>query len=91
MGSVGRDRPDLLDLFLFYGRHYHWLETAAHQMQHPTPIQGRWRIDGIALPRAVLTKVYRTNALKLLWPDGVDEEVDRRALEEAPGLAYYLD
>jgi hypothetical protein len=36
------------------------------QFDHPTPIQGNWKIDGIALPREVLAKVYHVNAERVL-------------------------
>jgi predicted TIM-barrel fold metal-dependent hydrolase len=35
-------------------------------MEHPTPIQGNWKVDGIRLPRDVLAKVYHRNAARLL-------------------------
>ena len=36
------------------------------QFESPNPIQGRWKIDGIGLPEAVLRKVYFDNAARLL-------------------------
>jgi hypothetical protein len=35
-------------------------------MLHPTPIQGNWSIDGVALPRPILEKIYHGNAERLL-------------------------
>ena len=35
------------------------------QFASPTPIQGRWKIDGVGLPRDVLEKVYFRNACRL--------------------------
>ena len=35
-------------------------------MDHPFPIQGRWRIDAIGLPEGVLDKLYAGNARKLI-------------------------
>ena len=49
----------------FFDRHWQFLETDARQMEHPTPIQGRWKIDAIDLPRDVLEKVYFRNADRL--------------------------
>ena len=50
----------------FFDRHWQFLETDARQMEHPTPIQGRWKIDAIALPRDVLEKIYFRNAERLV-------------------------
>ena len=36
------------------------------QFESPTPIQGRWKIDGVGLPEAVLRKIYFENAARLL-------------------------
>jgi predicted TIM-barrel fold metal-dependent hydrolase len=50
----------------FFDRHWQFLETDARQMEHPTPIQGRWKIDAIDLPREVLEKIYYRNADRLV-------------------------
>jgi predicted TIM-barrel fold metal-dependent hydrolase len=54
----------------FFDRHWRFLETDARQMEHPTPIQGRWKIDAIALPRDVLEKIYVRNAERLILGAG---------------------
>ena len=51
---------------IFFDAHYRFLETNARQMDHPTPIQGRWKIDAIGLPRDVLEKVYFKNAERII-------------------------
>ena len=43
-----------------------FFETAHRGFAHPTPIQGKWTIDGIDLPADVLEKVYHGNAERLL-------------------------
>lgn len=91
LGSVGNDRPRLLDVFWYYAVHFRWMEGDDRQMQHPTPIQGRWRIDGIGLSDAVLAKVYRLNALKLIWGEAQPGPEDFEAIELATGLAGFLD
>jgi predicted TIM-barrel fold metal-dependent hydrolase len=50
----------------FFDIHFRFLETNARQMEHPTPIQGRWKIDAIGLPRDVLEKVYFKNAERII-------------------------
>ena len=50
---------------IFYGSHWRYLQTSDRQFDHPTPIQGDWKIDGIGLDEGVLRKIYWDNALKL--------------------------
>ena len=50
----------------FFDATWRFLETNAKQMEHPTPIQGNWKIDAIGLPASVLEKVYRRNAERLI-------------------------
>jgi len=49
----------------FYGTHWRYLQTNDTDFDHPTPIQGRWRIDGIGLDAGVLEKVLWKNAHRL--------------------------
>lgn len=49
----------------FYESHWRYLETNDKQFDHPTPIQGNWKIDGIGLPEDILKKIYWDNAYKL--------------------------
>ena len=65
-GSTGRKPPTPEDEARFFDGCYRWLETDATNIPTPTPIQGRWNVDGIALPRAILEKVYWKNAARLL-------------------------
>jgi len=50
----------------FFDAHFRFLETNARQMEHPTPIQGRWKIDAIGLTRDVLEKIYFRNAERII-------------------------
>jgi len=70
LGSTGGDQPTEADAARFYATHWRFLETRDRQFDHPTPIQGDWKIDGIGLPEDVLRKIYRTNALQLLGLSG---------------------
>ncbi len=65
LGSSGREPDREERVAPFFAAHYRWFETDGRGMEHPTPIQGRWTIDGIALPRAVLEKVYYRNAARV--------------------------
>ena len=51
---------------VFYEKHWRYLQTWDKQFGHPTPIQGKWKIDGIGLDKHVLKKVYWDNAYKTL-------------------------
>lgn len=48
----------------FYDIHWRYLQTRDKQFDHPTPIQGKWKIDGIGLDDDVLKKIYWDNAYK---------------------------
>jgi predicted TIM-barrel fold metal-dependent hydrolase len=50
----------------FFDGTFRFLETRERGFESPTPIQGRWAIDGIGLPREVLERVYHRNAERLL-------------------------
>jgi predicted TIM-barrel fold metal-dependent hydrolase len=59
----GHTRVDVDHFFL---SSWEFFETGHRGFAHPTPIQGRWTIDGIELPLDVLHKVYHENAERLL-------------------------
>jgi len=58
--------PLAKDVDNFFFRHWTYLQTAYRKMKNPTPIQGAWPMDGISLPKKILKKLYRDNAIKLL-------------------------
>ncbi len=58
--------PTDADTNSFYAAHWRYFETADQQINHPTPIQGRWKIDAIDLPQTVLEKLYKKNASRYL-------------------------
>jgi predicted TIM-barrel fold metal-dependent hydrolase len=66
LGSTGATPPGPADVQRFFSSTWRWFETNDKQIPTPTPIQGRWNVDGIGLPRAVLEAVYHGNAEKLL-------------------------
>jgi hypothetical protein len=68
LGSTGATPPTPADVDRFFSSSWRFFETADRAFPHPTPIQGRWAIDGIDLPRSALRKVYRENAERLLPP-----------------------
>lgn len=50
---------------MFYETHWRYLQTWDTRFDHPTPIQGNWKIDGIGLDDNVLKKILWNNAYKL--------------------------
>jgi predicted TIM-barrel fold metal-dependent hydrolase len=66
LGSQGQTPPTPAEVERFFGASRRYFETGDRQFDHPTPIQGNWKIDGIALPPTVLAKVYHHNAARLL-------------------------
>jgi predicted TIM-barrel fold metal-dependent hydrolase len=62
LGSSGERPGTRAESRVFFDRHFAFFETERRNMPHPTPIQGRWTVDGIALPRTVLEKLYHRNA-----------------------------
>ncbi|MCP4604164.1 MAG: amidohydrolase [Proteobacteria bacterium] len=67
LGSVSAKPPTIDDAVEFYRAHYRFFESDKKQISHPTPIQGRWKINGIHLPREVLRKLYYDNAENLIF------------------------
>jgi uncharacterized protein len=70
----GTDGNPRTDPDTFWLPHFRFFETYDEYFEHPaqirlpggSPAHGRWNISGIALPDAVLRKVYYQNALKYL-------------------------
>jgi hypothetical protein len=65
-GSNGELPPTDADETRFFTATYRYFETRDRQFEHPTPIQGRWKIDGLGLPEDILRKVYFDNAVRIL-------------------------
>lgn len=84
LGSVADEPPTIADGIRFYERHFEYFETDHRQMEHPTPIQGRWKVDAINLPAEVLRKLYHDNAWKLIYGAKVRAE-QRRGVEKPSG------
>ena len=61
-GSNGANPPTRADEVRFFTQTWRYFETLDRQFESPTPIQGRWKIDGVGLPEPILRKVYFENA-----------------------------
>ena len=66
LGSTGANPPTPAEIDHFFAATWRFFETRDKAFAHPTPIQGKWTIDGIGLPPDVLAKVYGKNAERLL-------------------------
>jgi predicted TIM-barrel fold metal-dependent hydrolase len=65
LGSQGPRPPSAAEQERFFSATRRYFETDERDFDHPTPIQGDWKISGIALPPAVLRKIYHDNAARL--------------------------
>jgi predicted TIM-barrel fold metal-dependent hydrolase len=65
-GSNGASPPTLDDERRYFESTWRYFETSDKQFESPTPIQGRWKIDGLGLSEQVLRKLYFDNAARLL-------------------------
>jgi predicted TIM-barrel fold metal-dependent hydrolase len=65
-GSNGANVPTREDEVRFFRSTWRYFETSDRQFESPTPIQGRWKIDGVGLPDSVLRKIYFENAARIL-------------------------
>lgn len=65
LGSSGAEEPGRADIERFFQATWRFFETSDRSFPHPTPIQGKWAISGIALPPGVLRKLYRQNAVRV--------------------------
>jgi predicted TIM-barrel fold metal-dependent hydrolase len=66
LGSTGAEPPTPAEVERFFESTWRYFETDEHGIVSPTAIQGRWRVDGVALPREALEKIYAGNAERLL-------------------------
>jgi predicted TIM-barrel fold metal-dependent hydrolase len=66
LGSTGANPPKQADVDRFFSATWRYFETADKQFDHPTPVQGSWKIDGVSLPPDALAKIYAGNAARLL-------------------------
>ncbi len=58
----------LADFAKFYNAHWAFFEDDKRKIKYPCyPIQGRWRINAVALPDTLLRKIYTRNAQKLIF------------------------
>lgn len=54
------------DVARFFQGTFRFFESRDRDIQSPTPVQGRWTVEGLGLPPEVLEQVYHRNAERLL-------------------------
>jgi predicted TIM-barrel fold metal-dependent hydrolase len=84
LGSVSETPVGFEDAVKFYQAHFRFFETDLKNIDHPTPIQGRWKVNAISLPPAVLHKLYYANAEKLIFARKVTVAVVDPIEDEPP-------
>lgn len=67
LGSLSIWPDDDGDADRFFRAHREYFETDRKNIDHPTPIQGDWKVNAINLPADVLKKFYIENAEHLIW------------------------
>ncbi len=67
LGSVSETPVGPDEAVKFYQAHFRFFESDEKNIDHPTPIQGRWKVNAIHLPHQVLRKLYYDNAEKLIF------------------------
>lgn len=71
MGSGGDTPTTQRDVDRFFTATFRYFESSDRSIENPTPIQGRWPIHPVNLPRSILAKIYGANAARILnipWP-----------------------
>ncbi len=67
LGSVSETPVGFEDAVKFYQAHFRFFESDLKNIEHPTPIQGRWKVNAIHLPTNALHKLYYANAERLIF------------------------
>jgi len=66
LSSAGLVPPSDDEIKHFFSSTWRYLETSDKGFGHPTPIQGKWKVNGIGLSSSVLAKIYGENAARVL-------------------------
>jgi predicted TIM-barrel fold metal-dependent hydrolase len=66
LGSPGPKPPSFpKDVDRFFNAHWAYFESKKKKIPHPTPIQGKWKVNPLNLPKDVLKRIYYKNAEQL--------------------------
>ncbi|AWV88296.1 amidohydrolase family protein [Bradymonas sediminis] len=87
LGSVSDEPPSLDDIAGFYDQHWRYFESDDKAIDHPIPIQGRWKIHPVHLEQNLLDKLYLTNAERLIFAPWLARRAARRVAAQAKRVA----
>lgn len=83
LGSVSAEPPTLDDISGFYSQHWRYFESDEEAIEHPVPIQGRWKIKPIQLDLKIRDKLYLTNAERLVFAPWLGRRAGHRVASKA--------
>ena len=66
LSSQGVASPTQAEVDQFFAATWRYFETTDQGFEHPTPIQGNWKISGVGLSSRPLRKIYASNAERLM-------------------------
>jgi hypothetical protein len=66
LSSQGVASPTPAEVDHFFAATWRYFETTDQAFEHPTAIQGNWKISGVGLSSRPLRKIYANNAERLL-------------------------
>jgi predicted TIM-barrel fold metal-dependent hydrolase len=66
LSSQGARPPTQAEIDQFFAATWRYFETSDEEFEHPTPIQGNWKISGLDLSSGLLRKLYANNLERLL-------------------------
>jgi predicted TIM-barrel fold metal-dependent hydrolase len=78
LGSGPPYKPTHAQIERFFTATWRYFETQDRQFDNPTPIQGKWQIDGIGLACQVLENIYHANIERLLGLEAQDRKGETR-------------
>lgn len=87
LGSVSAEPPTLEDIAGFYSQHWRYFESDEVAIDHPVPIQGRWKIMPVYLDEKILDKLYLTNAERLIFAPWLGRRAAHQIAAHAQSIA----
>lgn len=91
LGSVSAEPPTLDDIAGFYSQHWRYFESDEDAIEHPIPIQGRWKIKPIQLDKKIRDKIYLSNGERLIFGPWLGRRAGRLVAANAKQFATPRD
>jgi predicted TIM-barrel fold metal-dependent hydrolase len=86
LGSVSAEPPTIEDIAGFYRKHWRYFESDEEAIEHPIPIQGRWKVHPIHLSQKLLDKLYWKNAEREIFAPWLGRRAANRLIATARSL-----